>query len=312
MQTPRIAVIGAVNMDIIIHMQKMPAVSETVTDPKGGVAYLPGGRAGNCAVALTRLGAYACLCARLGGDLHGQRMYAAYREAGIDTSAVMVDQHLPSGITAVILDADGSRLISFPGANAAMTSENLSAAFATLPDAVCMQLDLPFSMVQETALMAAERQIPIILDAAPTRPVSVFGSLPVLEIFSSNEEETYAYTGIRPTGTESCLKAALALMKVVRARYYVLKLGDRGAYVFDGRHFHMTAAYHVQVVDTAAVGDIFMSALTYDYLRNGGQIVPACKFAHAASAVSVTRPGGASSAPTLSEVNAFISKNGLR
>ena len=58
-----------------------------------------------------------------------------------------------------------------------------------------------------------------------------------VEIFSPNETETYAYTGIMPTDVEKCLKACMALEQKVDAKYYVAEAGRRGAFLYDKRYY---------------------------------------------------------------------------
>ena len=133
----------------------------------------------------------------------------------------------------------------------------------------------------------------------------------MLEVFSPNETETEAYTGILPQGTDSALRAALALYKRVKAKYVVIKQGDRGAFVYDGKHFFVIPSIRIgKPVDTTAAGDAFTAALTLEYL-NSGNIRNAVKFGVAAGAITVTRRGAASSVPTDDEVRALIMKEDL-
>ena len=88
------------------------------------------------------------------------------------------------------------------------------------------------------------------------------------------------------------------------ANYIVLKLGDRGAFLYDGKQYWTFPAEDTPVVDTTAAGDVFTAALTYWYLEKGN-ILKAADFAGCAAAVSVSRAGASTSVPTLSEVIAF-------
>ena len=125
-----------------------------------------------------------------------------------------------------------------------------------------------------------------------------------MEIFSPNESETRVFTGITPNSEENCLRAAIKLSTLVNARYILLKLGDRGAFLYDGRQYYTFPAEKTEVVDTTAAGDVFTAALTYWYLEKGN-ILKAADFAGCAAAVSVSRAGASTSVPTLSEVIAF-------
>ena len=64
----KILVIGSANIDLSMNMFKVPAPGETLIDD-GGVAYTPGGKGANAALAFKKLGGAAG-----GDDLHAVLM----------------------------------------------------------------------------------------------------------------------------------------------------------------------------------------------------------------------------------------------
>ena len=305
-------------MDLSMNMYKVPEVGQTLIDD-GGVAYIPGGKGANAAVALTKLGSDCYFCAKVGADLHGQKLYQYYKELGINTTYLKVDRENPTGLAVVMKESDGNnRIIVYPGANGNLTADNITEAFECEPDALYLGFEIPFNVALAAARIASSRGIPIFVDAAPAGKdyplenlpmVEVFS--PMVEVFSPNETETETYTGILPQGTDSALRAALALYKRVKARYIVIKQGDRGAFVYDGKHFFVIPAIRIgKAIDTTAAGDAFTAALTIEYLRGSG-IRNAVKFGVAAGAIAVTRRGAASSIPTDDEVRALVLKEDL-
>jgi ribokinase len=60
----------------------------------------------------------------------------------------------------------------------------------------------------------------------------------------------------------------------------------------------------VNAVDTTAAGDVFNAALAVA-LSEGAEIAAACQFANRAAALSVTRRGAQSAAPSRAELDAF-------
>jgi len=310
MESKRILIIGSANMDLSMNMYRVPEVGETLIDD-GGVAYVPGGKGANAAVAFRKLGSDAILCAKLGADLHGQKLYEYYKSLGIDTSFIKVDRDNPTGFAAVMKESDGNnRIIVYPGANANLSVENIAEAMDSNPDAVYIGFEIPFAMALAAAKMASSRGIPIFVDAAPASKEYPLENLPPVEVFSPNETETLEYTGILPQGTESCLKAALALHRRVKAKYIVIKQGERGSFVYDGHtRYNFIPAMRVgKVVDTTAAGDAFTAALTIAYLNNGGDIQQALKYATCAGALTVTRKGASTSIPTRDEVEAALAQ----
>ncbi len=295
-------------MDLSMNMYKVPAPGETLLDD-GGVAYLPGGKGANAAVAFARLGADAVFCAKIGADVHGQRLYKYYKDAGINTSYLKVDRDNQTGLAVVMKESDGrNRIIVYPGANSSLSVENINEAFASSPDAVYIGFEIPFSLAVAAARIASGRGIPVFIDAAPASKDHPLESLPPVEVFSPNEAETLEYTGVLPQGAESCLRASLALCKRVKAKYIVLKLGERGAFVYDGKKYFMIPSIKAgRVVDTTAAGDSFTAAMTLHYLRCG-DIRDAVRYGNAAGAIAVTRHGSASSVPTEGEVGELLSR----
>ena len=302
----RILLVGSANMDLSMNLYKIPERGETVLDD-GGVAYTPGGKGANAAVAFAKLGGECVFCTKLGRDAHGQKLYSYYKECGINTSFIKVDPDAPTGLAVVMKEADGSnRIIVYPGANRTLNNDNIIEAFNSRPDALYLGFEIPFNMALSAAKVASANNVPIFVDAAPASKEYPLESLPEIEIFSPNETETFEYTGITPKGTDSCLQAAYSLFQKVKAKYVVIKLGARGAFFFDGKHFDLIPAYRPdEVVDTTAAGDTFTAALTLEYTRCG-DIDAAIRYANAAGAITVTRHGAASSIPTEAEVRAVL------
>ena len=302
----KILLIGSSNMDLSMNMCRVPERGETVIDD-GGVAYIPGGKGANSAIAISRLGGECVFCTKLGADAHGQRLYNYYKEAGINTSYIKVDHDHPTGLAVVMREADGSnRIVVYPGANGHITTEGIFEAFECNPDAVYLGFEIPFSMALAAAKIAAGKGIPIFVDAAPASREYELENLPEVEIFSPNETETFEYTGIMPSTRETTLRAALDLYKKVKCKYLVIKQGARGAFLYDGKRYNIFPAYRAdKVVDTTAAGDAFTAALTVEYLRSG-DIRSAINYGNAAGAIAVSRAGASTSIPTAREVEAFI------
>lgn len=303
----KILIIGSANIDLLMNMYKLPDAGETVIDD-GGVAYIPGGKGGNAAIAFKRLGAECVFCTKLGADVHGQKLYNFYKEQGLDTSRIKVDHDNPTGLAVVLREGDGTnRIVVYPGANAYLTNENIVEAFDCNPDALYLGFEIPFALVVAAAKVAAAKGIPIFIDAAPANKDYDLEKLPPVEIFSPNETETYEFTGINPTSMENSLRAALALSRKVKAKNIVIKQGSRGAFLYDGKRYNTFPAVKAdKTVDTTAAGDAFTAAMTLEYLRNGGDIKTAIKYGNAAGAITITRKGSSSSIPTAEEVDALF------
>ena len=307
MSKKRVLVIGSSNLDFVMNMYKLPGAGESVVD-NGGVAYVPGGKGANAAIALSRLGAESVLCAKLGADIHGQKLYNYYKEIGLNTSYIKVDHDNPTGLAVVMKEGDGSvRRVVFPGANAELTTEMIMEAFECQPDALYLGFEIPYNMVVSAAKVAASKGIPIFIDATGATKDLDLEKLPPVEVFSPNEQEALELTGITPSSMETSLRAALAIARKTKVKNVVIKQGSRGAFLYDGKRYNTFPAVRAdKTVDTTSAGDAFTCALTLEYLRNGGDIKAAIKYGNVAGAITVTRPGATSSIPTEEEINAFL------
>jgi len=301
----RILVVSSANMDMVMNVDRVPNGGETVID-KGGYSYIPGGKGANSAVAFSRLGGKCIFLTKLGKDANGDALYSLYKNEGMDVSYIKRDENEGTGLAAILVEKTGqNRIIVFPGANSKIELDTVSEAIKSKPDALYMQFEINYDAIIHAAKEAAEAGIPIFIDAGPANKDFPLEKLPEVTVFSPNESETEAFTGISPTSDENCKAAALALLKRVKADYIVLKLGGRGAYIFDGVKGTTKAPYDMPVVDTTAAGDAFTAALTLEYLKSG-DILSACDFANAAGSITVSRKGASSSIPSEKEVADFL------
>ena len=307
----RILTVSSANMDFVMSVSKIPQGGETQLE-SGTYQFVPGGKGANSAVAVRRLGGDSVFCCRLGKDANGSIMHNIYKKEGLDTRFIVVDPEAVTGLGAIMVEPNGqNRIILFPGANVRLTKDDIDASFISRPDALLMQLEIPVDAVMHAAWTAHEKNIPIILDAGPANADFPLEDLPPLEIFSPNETETEIFTGINPTNPDNCLRAAMELQKKVVAKYYVIKLGGRGCYIYDGKYYHCLPAYGVNAVDTTAAGDAFTAALTLEYLRSG-DIVRAGRYANVVGALAVSKKGALPSLPTDAMVEKFIAEKAIR
>ncbi len=307
----RILTVSSANMDFVMSVSKIPQGGETQLE-SGTYQFVPGGKGANSAVAVRRLGGDSVFCCRLGKDANGSIMHNIYKKEGLDTRFIVVDPDAVTGLGAIMVEPNGqNRIILFPGANVRLTKEDIDASFICRPDALLMQLEITQDAVMHAAWTAHDKNIPIILDAGPANRDFPLADLPPLEIFSPNETETEIFTGINPTNPDNCLRAAMALQKLVTAKYYVIKLGGRGCYIYDGKYYHCLPAYGVNAVDTTAAGDAYSAALTLEYLCSG-DIVRAGRYANVVGALAVSKKGALPSLPTDAMVNKFIEEKAIR
>ena len=117
-----VVVVGDVGIDVLTR-PRMPIVhgGEATSD----IALAPGGAGGNTAAWLAAHGVDVCLIARIGDDQAGLTARSALEAVGV-RCMFAVDEHLPTCVVVVLLDADGERtMLSDRGANAAFCTADI-------------------------------------------------------------------------------------------------------------------------------------------------------------------------------------------
>lgn len=308
----KILVVSSANMDFVMRVGEIPVAGMTMIESRS-YNYVPGGKGANSALAFARLGAESVFCTRLGADANGDSLRALYDGAGIDTRYIVTDKTVPTGLAVIMVeDAGANRIIVYPGANSTVCRADVEAALDCAPDAVFMQLEIGEQAILDTAALAAERGIPVFVDAGPARADFPLGKMPGLTVLSPNETETAIFTGISPDTEADCIAAARKLAEMADAKYIIIKLGGRGAFVWDtaAEIGETIPSYPTEVVDTTAAGDAFTAALTLEYLRSG-DILRAARYGNVVGSITVSRAGASTSIPTADEVEACIAARGI-
>lgn len=304
----QILVVGSSNTDMVVRTDKLPTPGETVL---GGTFLMnPGGKGANQAVAAARLAGgnpagAVTFVAKVGNDLFGQQAVDGFQQAGIDTTYVVTDDHNPSGVALINVDARGENCITVaPGANAHLQPAETDRALEDAPaDAlVLLQLEVPLPTVEHVVRQAAERGLRVILNPAPAQALSA-ETLRHLFLITPNETEAELLTGIRVTDVLTAEQAAQQLHQM-GVPNIIVTLGAKGAYLSTDGQGHLITAPSVTPVDTTAAGDCFNGALTVA-LSEGQALPRAVQFACRAASISVTRLGAQASMPTREEVDSL-------
>lgn len=299
---PRILVVGSLNMDLRLSLERMPAPGETCFGRS--YAYIPGGKGANQAVAAARLGGQVAFCGRRGEDSNGEILEEGLRREGIDTACLKRDAASQTGLAVIPVEKNGqNRIVVLSGANMQVNREDVEAALRQPYDAVITQLEIPLETVFALHEMTQERGIPLCIDAGPAMPLEL-ERLAGAFLISPNETETAAITGIQVTDDASALEAAGRIRARSHAAYVVLKLGARGTLVYSREGGRFYDAYPVRPVDTTAAGDAFTAALILRYLACG-HMGEAAAYANAVGALTVMKEGAQPSLPTAAEAEAF-------
>ena len=298
----KVVVVGSIIVDLVARAERYPARGETVTGQS--LAIVAGGKGANQAVACARMGCATHLVGAVGQDAFAEIALQSLAHFGVGTDQVYRSPRAATGVACIVVDAAASNtIIVIRGANDDLPAAQLERAADLLAgaDALLVQLEIPLPLVEQAMNLALRAGVPIVLDPAPARPVPD-QLLALADFVVPNEQETEALTGIAPTTVERAFAAADVLHRR-GARQVVIKRGAAGCVISAGEMRREIAGAAVRAVDTVGAGDCFAGAMIVRWLETR-DIEEACRFATAAAALKVQRPGAQAGIPSRAEVDA--------
>lgn len=299
-------VVGSLNVDLVVQIDRFPKPGETLTGSAFGT-YL-GGKGGNQAMALSRLGGAPRVVARVGSDDFGERYRRELAAAGADVTRVRDVANESTGTALIEVAADGqNRIVIVPGANGTLDAASVMPDLAACAagDILLLQLEIPHETVWHITQEMAARGVTVILDPAPAAPIPP-ATLAALSWITPNEHEAELITGL-DTSTEDGLRRACAALRTAGVSHVAVKAGARGAMVAteEAPEPVLVPGFTVQAVDTTAAGDSFNGGLAWA-LGTGARPLEAVRTAHAVAALSVTGMGAQTAMPTAAAVTHFM------
>ena len=303
----KIVVIGSSNVDLIMKMERLPEVGETVTDATFMQVY--GGKGANQAVAAARAGGEVSFVNCVGNDAYTPQMVKNFELDGIDTQFIFKEQQMVSGHALVMIGSAGRNYLSVaPGANYALTPEYIDSAKSVLLDAaiLVMQYEIPIETIEHVLTIADENNIPVLWNFAPAQKFRLTYCSKV-QILVVNEMEAAFLAKITVENRESA-KAAVKELLQLGPKLVILTLGADGVIYGDNNTIHHCSAFAVNAVDTTAAGDVFCGSFAVAHVE-GKTLHEAVQFATAASAICVTKMGAQPSIPSRIEVEKFLEEH---
>lgn len=302
----KLVVLGSINADYILNLDAFPSPGETVTGNHYQVAF--GGKGANQAVAAGRSGADIDFIACVGSDDTGARVRQQLVQDKVDVAPVSVIEGESTGVALIFVNGEGENVIAIhAGANASLTPALVEAQHERIAkaSALLMQLESPVESVLAAARIAQQNHTRVILNPAPARRLSD-ELLALVDIITPNETEAEKLTGIAVKNDDDAAKAAAAL-HAKGIGTVIITLGSRGVWASVNGEGQRVPGFKVKAIDTIAAGDTFNGALLTALLEEK-PLAEAIRFAHAAAAIAVTRPGAQPSVPWRKEIDDFLAQ----
>lgn len=284
---PRIAAVGAAGIGLVYWTRQPLRPGETALATNCDVVL--GGKAGNQAAAIAKLGCEVDLFSFVGDDLLGGLVRQELVRLGVDAKGVEVVSGATTLNGSTIVDASGENsVLVAPGIVGAVSAADVERVFWNpgLYDVCLISGDgFPGEAMLAAARIAHAAGVLTILNPAPPPEAHLIAKLAELvDIVTPNEIEARDLTG-------SSSDDPALLTQLLRDRGFrnvVMTCGARGSFVrTDGTGALVEPVSYGEAIDTAGAGDAFNAALAVATGHGTGLLRAAAFANHAASIVTL-------------------------
>jgi ribokinase len=309
---PRIMVVGAINVDLVVTADQLPHAGETVVG--AGPARHGGGKGANAALAAARAGAHVSLVGAVGRDAMADVALADLQDGGVALDGVASLREEPTGVALIVVDRTGENQIAVgAGANAALdaawVADQVRSAIRRQTRCILVSTEVPDAAVIAAVRAAAAAGVCCVLNTAPPTG-AVLDLLDARPLLTPNARELAMLTQLLAAreGTSTPAGANAQAVTIARQtrRPVIVTLGGDGALIAtpDGATTRVPAP-PIEVVDTTGAGDTFSGVLAVR-LAAGDELGDAVGFAVTAASISVTRAGARDGMPRLAEIKTVV------
>ena len=279
---------GSLNIDHVYRVRSISRPGEAV--PAADYHRFAGGKGANQSFAIARAGGSVAHMGKIGPE--GRWMLGPMNRDGVDTSHVLVGDE-PGGHAIIQVDDQGENsIVVYGGSNRQISRDEIDAAFSFVQKDDVILLQNEISEIPHIIEQAAQRDLPVFLNAAPMDKDVCEYPLSLISAFFINQLEGSDLTGETDTNL---------IVEKMKSRFpesiIVLTLGRGGCLFDDGK----TQGCDVDVVDTTGAGDTFIGYFMAAVCR-GGSLETGLKLANQAASICVSRSGAADSIPYDKEV----------
>lgn len=304
-----IAVVGSLNSDLVIHIEKFPDEGETVLGES--VTHFPGGKGLNQAVAARRAGAEVALIGAIGRDSHGATLQDVIAQEGLEDHIAVLEEH-STGTAIIEVDSTGSnRIVVVGGANGHLTPDMVEHELRKIGEhntvgVVLVQCEIPLESITRALVVGQSLGAITILNPAPIREFTpeVFKHTDYL---IPNEHEAREISRVTSQPLKSmldCVEAANSMIDL-GVKNVIITRGEKGAVWANANGSGQAGAFRIVPVDTVAAGDTFCAVFACA-INEGKSFAEALRWASAAGALAATKSGAVNSLPWRKEIEELL------
>lgn len=281
----KIVVAGGINMYVTVSMPKIPKIGETAIASSQSNSL--GGRGANIALGVNHFGADAFMIGKLGNDLYGKQLFEWLVNKQVDVKGVSFSQDSFSGTAFINVQDDGQTIgIVNPGANTAVTPQYIDENRELFENArLCIiHMGIHIRAVERIIQICKEHGIKVILKPSSAQPLPS-ELLDHLFLLILNQDEA---GHLSPCFSDTEAQAKDFLSR--GAENVIITLGERGALYSSAGVTKKYPAADYPAIDPVGAGDVFISCLAVQLLKDYDWD-KAIRLAIIAASYSVTKQG---------------------
>lgn len=304
-----IVVVGSLNMDLIVEVDRVPKIGETI---KGeNMNYLIGGKGCNQAVAASRLGNKVKMIGCVGDDSFGNEILNHLKKDGVNVESIKKVDNISTGIATIFKMKYDNSIIVIPAANNYCSKELIDENIDVIKNAdiLITQLEIPIETVEYVLKIAKENGVKTILNPAPAREISN-DILKNVDFITPNETEFEIILKKELKDTNELEEAMIYWQNENKCTKLIVTRGKDGSSYVEDNKVKTISTIKVDVIDTTGAGDTFNGALAHG-ISNELLINDAITFAGIAASLSVTKFGAQTGMPEIEEVKSILNNLNL-
>lgn len=298
-----VVVLGSINLDVIVDVNKYPQYGNTVF--ANNIKMLPGGKGSNQAVAVAKQGKNLLFLGAVGDDSAGKQMLDNLKDNGVDTEYIQVTNESGTGTFVAFVDQNGENTMAGSlGANAILDEKYVVNSLEDIEAKVLLlQMETSKESILAAMKTAKEKGMFVILDPAPADGFFM-EALEYADLITPNQQEKERLTGIKVINQDTAINAA-EVIAGLGVKNSIIKMGSNGNLVYQSGKIDFIPSLKVKAVNTVGAGDTFAGALASAYIETQ-DLAEAVKYGNVAAGIKVSREGGQDAIPTYNEVTSYL------
>jgi sugar/nucleoside kinase (ribokinase family) len=297
-KSPNLITFGEVALDIILGGVDQVPRRWSVLGRAKAARVVTAGTAGYVAQCFSRLGGEASVVGKIGNDNVGKLVLEGFRACSVSTRDLIVDGHLETEISTVIIYNDGNKssVVSdiLPLSPRDFRRKSLInggafhfAGFLLYPNLWGRQAVSLFKTASKAGLLTS---VDPQMSATGAWAQPFKGVLEHVDVLLLDEEEARRISG------RNRISDAIERLLKDGTRIVVVKSGAKGCVVGCADRIHRIGAYKVKSVSTIGAGDAFDAAFILGCLKNWN-VEETGRFANVVAGISTTQYGCTNAIP---------------